>query len=49
MKLFNAFVSGLCFISSIYCFTDGRVLFGVLELILCLVNGAFAIYNNSNN
>ena len=49
MKFFNAFASGLCFAVSIYSFIDGRILFGVIESILCLLNGAIAIYNRPNN
>lgn len=48
MAILNAFACGLCCGATIHCFVGGNVWVGILNLVLCLVNGAIAVHKYVN-
>ena len=44
MVIFNAFTSGLCCEAALYCFANGSIVFGIINLVLCLANSVSAVY-----
>ena len=45
MCLISAFVSGMGCTACIHAFINGDVVFGILNLSLCLINAGFAVFN----
>ncbi len=51
MSIFNAFISGLCCAAAVFGLREGDWVIGLLNLVLCLINGAIAIrtYKREHN